>query len=79
MKLQSKDLKGEIFELVQDKIDHLLLFQETAALKKLYGQKEQYKTEKWLQAEIIYKLHKKYGEAFRIIPELSSKKWDLLR
>ncbi|HNP24567.1 MAG TPA: hypothetical protein PKM63_05885 [Panacibacter sp.] len=75
--LNSKILKKEIYKIVEDRIDYFMVFQDIAKCKKnIYKQLEQYKTEKWLQAEIIYFLQKKYSNKYNVIPEYSSKKFD---
>jgi hypothetical protein len=65
--------KSEVLDLIKNKLDHFRSFRNAATLRG--GEQErQFKTEKWLQAELI---HYFLSKNIRAIPEYSQQRWDI--
>lgn len=77
------NLIKSIIDIVESKMDYFLAFKKIADLKGEFNdgvnkkQMGQFKTEKWLQAEIAATLFNNYEKDIKIIPEFTKKKWDL--
>ncbi len=67
-------LEQEILELLNQKMEHYSIFRRVTDLRKKQGQSAQFKTEKWLQTEIMVHLWKK---GYRVISEYGTERWDL--
>lgn len=72
-------LRTELLQLLKDRINHFQAFRDVANLRgqriaDQHRHQRQYKTEKWLQAELV---HHFWTKGIKVIPEYSKAKWDL--
>lgn len=71
---ETLNLRNEIIETLKRKKEYFLVFKNIAKFKGKFTQQiAQFKTEKWVQAELAFSLFKNY----EVIPEYYSRKWDL--
>lgn len=59
---------------IESMMDHWEIFARAAGMKKNYGNKPQFKTERWFQAEFLYCL---WCKGITALPEWKTRKWDL--
>jgi len=71
---QDTTLRSVIYELLSQKIGYFKVFAQVTELKKQNQQTAQFKTEKWLQAELLIHL---WSRGVRAIPEYGPTRWDI--
>ena len=74
------DVRSEVIQLTKARRDNFYSFRQAANYREGQGthshkkRLRQFKTEKWLQAELI---HHFWSKQIPVIPEYSEEKWDL--
>ena len=69
-------LESVVLDLLREKLSHFRTFAQVAKYKgeQSKGQASQYKTEKWLQTELVVHL---WARGMSVIPEYTKEKWDI--
>ena len=73
MHTDGKIMKSLVLDLLREKLNYFKAFSEITKLREAVGQKAQFKTERWFQAELLVFIHSK---GIKVIPEYGMRRWD---